>query len=194
MKMTMIMAATTLLARAAFGQSWVEERTFVSDGQATPRMDALVSGSLAKKLGATAWFQVQKNYSETWLAATYSPKSWLQLGIGPGMEQYVASDTKKIKSSARIGSFAWVGNKRNSALFIAEDGGSGFWYKIEALHTFNRFFDAGFIEERYKGSGAELRFKIPHTPLAVWVAPMFSRYPASYRLHSSTLIGVRWSL
>lgn len=176
-----------VFVKASYGQNWVEQRTYVSaDGTATPRIAGLLTRPVKGMVGSFVWFQVQKGYSQAYAGPTLSPKPWIQLAVGAGLEED--------NHPARVGSYVWVGNKQNSVLFIAEDGGSGFWHKTEALHTFNRFLDAGFIEERYKGSGVELRLKIPRTPIAIWAAPMVDRDPKTRQLRINSLFGIRWDL
>jgi hypothetical protein len=181
-----ILFALFMLAKSAFGQNWVEERTFVAGGVATERIDGLLTRPIRGKWGDFIWFQDQQGYAESYLGGTLSPKPCLQFALGAGLEE--------AKHPGRIGSYVWLGNKRNSVLFIAEDGGSGFWYKVEALHTFSPFLDGGFIEERFKGSGPEVKFGIPHTPFAIWGTPMIDRDPSSRHFRTNILIGVRWSL
>jgi hypothetical protein len=168
--------STVIFAQNSF---WVEERTSIQNGKVTPRVDGLINHDFKKKWGAFAWFQVQNGYSQSYGGATYSPKPWVQFALGAGIEE--------ARNPARAGSYVWIGNKKNSALFIAEDGGSGFWYKVEALHTFTKYLSGGLLSERYKGTGPELRLKIPHTPISLWAAPMVERS------RTNVLTGIRWA-
>lgn len=171
-----------LLAHAAFGQVWVEERTFVRDGQAIARIDGLVSQSLAGKLGGFVWFQTEKGYSKTYGqiygGPTFLAKSYLQFGLGAGVEQ--------AKNPGRLGGFVWIGDSKSSLLFVPEYGGSGFWWKLEANYKLGQSVGAGFITERFKGSGPRFEYKIIHTPFVVWAAPMFEKQRVN------ALFGLRW--
>lgn len=167
-----------LLARAAFGQVWVEERTFVKDGQASARIDGLVSQGLAGRFGGFVWFQTEKGYSQAYGGPTFSPKSWFQLGFGVGVEEH--------KNPARAGGFVWAGNSKSSLLFIPEYGGSGFWWKLEANRKAGKVFGVGIITERFKGTGPRLEYKIPRTPFLVWAASMFEKQRVN------ALFGFRW--
>ncbi|MCL5435784.1 MAG: hypothetical protein M1275_01765 [Patescibacteria group bacterium] len=169
-----------LFARNLFAQTWVEERTFVSPGQTTVRINGLVTGGVIKKFGGFVWFQTQKGYSEAYGGATYSPKPWLRLALGAGVEE--------AKNPARAGGFVWMGNSKQYLLFIPEYGGSGFWWKLEGSRKINKTVGVGFLTERLKGSGPRVEYAIPHTPLKVWAAPMFERK------RMNALIGIRWTL
>lgn len=169
-----------LFARNVFAQTWVEERTFIKDGQAVARIDGLVSGQIGGKFGGFCWFQVQKEYGEAYCGPTYSPKPWLQFAGGPGVEQD--------KSPARVGGFVWTGNSKQYLLFIPEYGGSGFWWKLEGSRKVSKAVGVGFLTERFKGSGPRVEFAIPHTQFTIWAAPMLEKH------RTNLLIGIRWTL
>ena len=177
MKNTLVLAV--LFTTHLFGQTYLEQRTFVSEGRAVARVNGLVTGNITKKLGGFTWFQVQKGYSEAYGGPTYSPKPWLQLAIGVGIEE--------AKNPLRSGGFVWLGNSKSSVLFIPEYGGSGFWWKLEANHKLTKSFGVGFLTERFKGSGLRFEVNVPHTPLKLWAAPM------SEKERTNLLFGIRWN-
>ena len=157
-----------LFATILSAQTWVEQRTFVSEGQATPRIDGLLTQGIKGKLGAFTWFQVQSGYSQAYGGLTYSPKPWLELAVGPGLEQ--------AKNPARVGGFVWIGNRQASVLFIPEYGGSGFWCKVEANYQLTKKVGVGLLSERFKGTGPRLESAIRHLPIKVWAAPLFEKH------------------
>lgn len=175
-----LLVLVALLSFSAPAQNWVEERTFLKDGVATPRVDGLFTKPLLGKLGTFAWFQVEKGYSQTYAGATYSPKPWVQFALGAGLEED--------KNPARLGGYVWMGDAKNSLLFVPEYGGSGFWWKMEANRKVSKVLGVGLITERHKGTGPRLEYKIPKTHFAIWGAPMFDRRGAN------ALVGIRWSL
>ena len=178
--MRIVILTGWLLAQAVFAQVWLEERTFVKDGQVTTRIDGLITKSFNQKFGGFTWFQVQKGYSEAYGGITYSPKPWLQLAVGPGIEE--------AESPARVGGFVWLGKGKSSVLFVPEYGGSGFWWKLEANHEIGKVFGVGFLTERFKGSGPRFEVNVPRTPLKLWAAPLFEKTRANL------LVGIRWTL
>ncbi|MDP2934133.1 MAG: hypothetical protein Q8N81_08515, partial [bacterium] len=117
---------------------------------------------------------------EAYGGLTYSPKPWVQVAAGAGVEE--------AKNPGRIGGFVWMGNSKSSILFVPEYGGSGFWWKLEANRKITKVIGAGFITERYKGSGPRVEFRIPKVPVTIWAAPMFEAH------RTNALFGIRWVL
>ncbi len=160
-----------------FAQNWVEERTYISDGHATPRIDGLMTRPIKGRLGSFVWFQTQKGYSQTYAGATYSPKPWVQFALGGGLEE--------AKNPARVGGYVWLGNAKTSILFVPEYGGSGFWWKLEVNRKVNKSIGVGLITDPLTGSGPRVEYQIPKIRLTFWLAPL---------TRANTLIGIRWSL
>ncbi len=175
---------TTLLVLTfslqTFGQNWVEERTYISGGVATPRIDGLLTRPVKGALGSFVWFQVQQGYGQAYAGATYSPKPWVQLALGGGMEED--------NHPARLGSYVWAGKGPASALAVFEAGGSGFWWKMETNYQARPVLGIGMLTEAYKGTGPKLEFSVPHTRLKLWFAPLWKDRAVR------PLIGIRWSL
>ena len=174
-----VIVGLVFLAKLAFSQNWVEEQTYVSGGVATPRIDGLFTRPVKGGLGSFVWFQVQQSYSQTYGGATYSPKPYVQLALGAGIE----SD----KHPARVGSYVWLGKGAVSGLGVFEDGGSGFWYKVETNFQAAHRLGIGTYSDRLRGHGPKLEFLVPHTVLKVWLAPLVN--DGSVR----PLMGLRWS-
>lgn len=178
--MKMMIVVTMLMAKAVFGQSWVEERTYVTPQGATPRIDGLLTKSIKGELGGFCWFETKQAYSQAYCGPTYSPKPWIQFALGSGIE----TD----KHPARVGSYVWLGKGKLSGLGAFEDGGSGFWYKVETNYQAGKALGLGMLSERYHGTGAKVELSLPHTALKLWCAPLVS----GHSLHP--VFGVRWSL
>jgi hypothetical protein len=177
---TMILVVVMLLAKVAAGQTWVEERTYVSGDVATPRVDGLLTKPIRGALGGFCWFQVQQEYSQVYCGPTYLPRPWIQFALGSGIE----TD----KHPARIGSYVWLGKGKLSGLGAFEDGGSGFWYKVETNYQVGKVVGLGMLSERYHGTGPKVELSVPHTALKLWCAPFISAH--SLR----PVFCVRWSL
>lgn len=180
MKTAKMIVVVLLAAKAALAQNWVEERTYISGGVATPRIGGLLTKAIKGNLGGFCWFQTQQKYSQIYGGSTLSPTSWIQLALGLGIE----TD----KHPLRVGSYVWLGKDKLSGLAVFEDGGSGFWYKVETNYQASKLVGLGTLSERFKGSGPKIEFSIPHTALKLWIAPLVDRH--SFR----PVIGVRWSL
>ena len=180
MKKAMFAIIGLLLARAVLAQNWVEERTYVSQGVVTPRIDGLFTAPIKDRVGGFVWFQIQQSYSQAYGGATFSPKPWVQFALGAGLEE--------ARHPARVGSYVWIGKAKLSSLTAFEDGGSGFWYKVETNYQAKKSMGVGMLSERDHGTGPKMEFSIPHTALKLWCAPLVSG--KSLR----PVFGVRWSL
>ena len=88
----------------------------------------------------------------------------------------------------RVGSYVWLGKAKLSALGVFEDGGSGFWYKVETNYQACKAVGVGTLSERFKGSGPKVELSVPRTALKLWIAPLADR--RSFRL----IVGIRWRL
>lgn len=161
--------ALVSLASPAFAQEktsfWVEEQNIVSDGGNSPWINGLVSHKLGEKLGTYVFFQVGEGWAQAYMGPTYSPKSWLQVGAGVGLEQ--------ADNPVRLGSFVWMGRGRYSLLAIYEDGGGGHWYKSEFNIKATGWLGAGAIVQHNLGVGPRVELNIPRTPVTIWGAPLY---------------------
>ena len=54
---------------------------------------------------------------------------------------------------ARFGGFLWTGVGQISLLILAEDGGSGYWYRAEGKYALTDALTVGILEERFNGPG-----------------------------------------
>jgi len=176
----MILVIGLLLVKESSAQNWVEERTYVTVRAATPRIDGLFTAKIKGSMGGFVWFQTQQGYSQAYGGGTFSPKPWLQLAIGAGLEDS--------KHPARVGSYVWLGKGKIYGLAAFEDGGSGFWYKLETNYQATKMLGIGSLSERFKGSGPKVELSIPSTTLKLWLAPLVDR--CTFR----PVIGVRWNL
>ena len=181
MKRTLTFAIFFLFFAAyANAQNWVEERNYLADSEASPRIDGLFTKSFAGKFGGFTWFQVASGYAQTYGGVLYSPRPWLQLAAGAGLEQ--------AKNPARTGGYIWIGGKGNSLLLVGEYGGSGLWGKFEYNRKIGKNFGIGAMSERFKGTGPRFEVSIPRTPIAIWGAPMI------YKGSPTGLLGIRVNL
>ena len=178
MKSVLSTAAFILLfIPAVYAQNWVEERAFFSKSEATPRIDGLFTKGFGKKVDGFVWFQVAQNYSQAYGGILYTPKQWIQIAAGAGLEQ--------AGNPGRIGGYIWVGKKRSSLLLIGEYGGSGLWGKLEYNYKINNMVGLGAISERFKGTGPRIQISIPHTPMTIWGSAMI------YKSAPTALLGIR---
>ncbi len=98
------------------------------------------------------WVLVSRSYSEGYLMATYSPKTWLTVSAGAGLEQ--------APGLWRIGGFVWTGKGRFSNFLALEHGASGPWAKNVANFQISANLGVGVTYERFKGVGSHMQWGI----------------------------------
>jgi hypothetical protein len=81
-----------------------------------------------------------------------------------------------------------MGKAKLSGLAAFEDGGSGFWYKVETNYQVTSKAGIGVLSERYHGTGPKFEISVAHTAIKLWFAPLADRH--SLR----PVFGIRWSL
>lgn len=165
-KVILLVVTLALVPSFVSAQTWVEQRTDVTADTTTPRLDGWISGKVTGSVGTFAWFQIDQNYGQGYAGLSLTPKSWLQFGVGAGVEQ----TTRPL----RFGSFVWAGNQHVSLLFIGEGLGSGWWYKSEFNWTATKDLGIGLMTERFKGTGPRVQYAVPGTPLTIWSAYLFN--------------------
>lgn len=134
---------------------------------------------LSKNLQLFAFSSTGESYAEGYGGFAYSPKSWLQIGMGLGLE---TADTPW-----RVAASLWAGKGPLSFLWIYENGGSGPWYKATATFTAKEWLTLGLMARRFIGIGPLLQLSLPKTPISIWTTP------ACYDLKSEqakALIGI----
>jgi hypothetical protein len=183
LKLLLILQLTLCCGSMIHGQSWIEERNYVQAGNVTCRIDGLLNGRIKPPFGWFAWGQSDKNYSESYAGMSYQPNVWLQVAVGGGVEEN--------QHPVRVGSYVWFGRRGFSSIAVFEDGGSGFWYKVEANYNPRKRFGVGALSERFHGTGPrfEVVVRTSHQDKArgtVWIAPLVNGHSLD------TVFGLRW--
>jgi hypothetical protein len=161
----LVLASSHVLA----AQSWVEERNYLSQQVSIYRVDGLLMGKVKGSVGDFAWFQTDRTYSEAYAGPSITLKKWLVIGAGVGAEENT--------HPGRLGSFLWTGNNRITMVAVYENGGSGYWYKVEGnCRTFSRL-GVGLLSERFHGTGPRFeagvsRLDTPLSRVRLWIAPL----------------------
>jgi hypothetical protein len=157
------------LSHIAAAQSWVEERNYLSQHVLIYRVDGLLAGKVKGPIGDFVWFQTDRSYSEAYAGPSLTLKKWLVIAAGVGAEQS--------KHPGRLGSFIWAGNDRMTMVAVYENGGSGYWYKVEGNLRTNSHLGVGFLSERFHGTGPRVECGMSRSGSALsrvrlWVAPL----------------------
>lgn len=132
----------------------------------TPTSDVSFQRNLFGKVGMFAWGQVSPVYRQTYAGASYQFTSWLQAGVGGGIEQ--------ADSMARLGSFLYMSKGNNSLSCLYENGGSGQWHLAVYNHRIGKGrFGVGIFNQTRVGTGP--RAEVNFGRIKVWTAPLWEK-------------------
>lgn len=123
-----------------------------------------LQGQFNKQFSWFGWALGSKDWSEIYPGFSWMPASWIQLGIGAGIEQG--------RSDVRIGEFLWMGKGQFYFLGFTEHEGSGFWYRAMAMYKINETLEFGLMSQHKLGIGPKVE-KVIHKPFSLWVATLF---------------------
>lgn len=169
MKTVFIIVCLLVLAigsTSAQAQSYLEVEVYQSQTGVSPK----IAGYQAKDLGQLdgfgtfTFFWVERVWAQAYGGLTYAPVSWLQVGLGAGLEQ--AEDPWRIAGSI------WLGNKRWSALTILENGNSGLFYRSQFNIKATNWLGLGGFAERFNGIGPRAEIGLKQLPLQLWLTKL----------------------
>jgi hypothetical protein len=128
------------------------------------KLKAFLTQARDERWGWFAFTEAKQTYAQAYAGPTYSPKKWLQVGLGIGLEQD--------QNPLRVGGFLWAGHGRYSLLTIQEHGGSGRWYRTEANFQALERLGLGAMHQKGYGLGPRIQFQIPRSPIVLWAAAL----------------------
>jgi len=161
----LITLATIILPFSSQAGFFFESRNTIVDGEVTPLLNFYNTHDINKKVQVFAYCMIGKTYCEGYSGLAYSPRSWLQIGAGGGMET--------ADSPWRIATFLWAGKGPVSAIAYYEYGGSGYWWLGKATYTINKTVTAGILGNRFTGVGPLVEISIPKTHFKIWGLPAY---------------------
>ncbi len=107
------------------------------------------------------WAQAEPGYAQIYGGPTWTPKPYVSVGVGPGIEK--SGD----KVNLRIGGYVYVGKGPISNVTLFEFLGSGPWYKNQTAFDAGKGVTLSLVNQRYAGTGPEIEFRIPKTSIAI---------------------------
>ncbi|OGY88013.1 MAG: hypothetical protein A2233_04875 [Candidatus Kerfeldbacteria bacterium RIFOXYA2_FULL_38_24] len=157
------------------------------EGVALPTVDLYVSvGMPGASVGGFGWALVAPaGWAEAYGGATLAPTENLELGIGVGFEQAATP----LRGAASL--FAAKG--RLSVFAVGEYGGSGGWYRAQAMGQVAPGLKLGLASRAGKGSGG--RMEVVNGSFTIWVEPLLDHTALrERRLEPRLLVGIkaRW--
>ena len=169
-KITVIIAVLLISFTNLFSQSThfsVEsQNVIINNGtKFLPIIDVYGSHSFNDKLAMFGWIRMDQNWSESYTGLTYSPLSWIHLSAGLGIETN--------ENPLRLGTSVLLTNKKGFALFIYENGGSGYWYRGILNCKFNKYIGAGLMSQKGLGTGVRTEINVTKN-LQLWLAGLWN--------------------
>lgn len=132
--------------------------------ETVPTLDAWFQQGISGKIGMFAWAQTTPDWRQAYIGPSYQITSWLQVGIGGGIEK---ADSKK-----RLGSFLYAAKGKDSLFGVYENGGGGRWHIAVYNHQVGKSrFGIGVHTQAFVGTGprAEMNFG----PIKLWSSLLF---------------------
>lgn len=139
----------------------VDSENAFDEDSFTPIAYVYVSRAVTKKVGLFGFAARSTTWTEGYAGVTFSPRTWITLGAGAGLEQD--------SNPWRLGGTLWMRTGKSSLFFIGEAGGSGKWYRAVLNHGFKNF-GIGAISQAFLGTGPRVEITVPGKPLTVWVS------------------------
>lgn len=170
-----------LLSSVVFANPFVlvgSENRINFSGDVVPRAEGIVDIGVADHFSLTTTFVVSPGYSEAYVGPTWSPTAHFSFGIAGGIET--------ADSPWRAMAYSTASYKNLHFLGVAEDGGSGLWYKAVASYAVGPV-SAGAMVQRFDGLGP--RIAVSRWNLELWTAPLYDVEAQS----PSVLVGLNWT-
>ncbi len=133
---------------------WAAETTVgVQDNLETGglTLDVFTTKSISTETGLFFYALGCEGYAEAYAGATWSPRPFIQLALGYGVEQ--------ANPSNRVGGWLWLGEGKLSFIHLFEDGGSGPWHKTELDYQLTPSVKIGLVDKTTWGNGAVVGFR-----------------------------------
>ncbi len=164
---TVLIALLTILylGLPAQAQTFITELRLLSNSKPERPRIALATyfeKMVGSKFGIFAWGLVGEKWAEGYVGTVVTPKPWMALSWGAGIEQD--------RAPYRLGGTLWLGNSWVSSITFLEYGGSGLWYKSVLLLQPAKPLKTGVMIERGAGVGPRLDMQLGNSPFGLWVS------------------------
>lgn len=166
--MKKVICAVFFLAVSFTAMSQVQIFGKYSEGSVTPDINVFGYGP---KLDSSGKFRMiyfalfEQNWAEGIVGVNYSPRSWVEFGLGIGMEQNPAL--------YRLTANIWLGKDMFSFFTWVEkgDGKDNYWYKSVLGYAITPKFTAELIAWRFNGVGLSPKLKLNN--FSIWAFPAY---------------------
>ncbi len=152
-----------LSAQSAF--NFVVQNHSTADGHVLTLKSYMTHHYENRTWGTFGYFLFQETWAEAYGGLLISPRPWVELGAGAGLEQ--ADDPWRVLLSI------WLGHSKLSWLNLFEEGGSGYWFESLLVYRSGERVGVGLLAQRYVGLGPYFEINLPQSPIQLWVSPAY---------------------
>jgi len=115
-----------------------------------PQFQISLNQKFSPHFGWSVFSTTDRTFSETYASLTCSPRPWITLSAGMGVERGY--------DHPRYAASLWMGKGKLSLLSVHEQG-SGYFFRHILSYRLNKHFSAGVFAQRGKGVGPYLEYK-----------------------------------
>jgi len=121
-----------------------------------PNLELSLGQPVDGNVGVFAYANVSENWQEAYVGPkVYLPGYNVEVGVGAGVESN--------QQNVRFGGYLWAGKDALSILILAEDGGSGLWYKGELKYAIDPKTSVSILRDINNGTGGQVERKLDGT-------------------------------
>lgn len=144
----------------------IENQNLRIDGSIEPGLNGTIVRMLYGPIGVYGSYYVDRTHAEALVGPLFSPKKWLTIGSGVGVEQ--------ADGTWRVGGMIWLGFEKYVSTTFIETGASGFWARGEFAWKPRPWIGLGALGDTALGYGPRVEINVPRTPLQIWGAALYA--------------------
>ncbi len=144
------LACASSLCAQPYG--FVEAQNFARDGKVRQVLNAYVHGAGSGKLGWSGFSSTSGTYALAYAGPTYAPAKWCELSLSLGVE----TDPNPLRGAVGL----YLGKGSDRLLYTYENGGTGPWEKLIAVHGVSDRFGFGIFSQSFRGTGPYAEVKL----------------------------------
>jgi hypothetical protein len=154
-----------------------------SEIKAAPIVDFFTSKKLNSAFSLSSYLYVSQSWAEAMLYLDYSPKPWVTISLGGGIEQ----TQKLLRGTASL----WLGKNNWSLINIYElgFGQDNYWYKSQLNYQLSKTIGVGYLAKRYFGLGPVIKVSVSKS-LDFWAAPLRDFESKQYKIATGISINL----
>lgn len=148
---------------------------YTHEGRVEPDINIFgYAGPKTSKVKLSYFSLVEKSWAEGLVGVSYSPFTYLELGLMGGIETSLPAVPNGAALYRGAGSL-WMGNDKISfyTCFEKGEGKGDWWYKSTAGYSLDKKLSLGLMSWRYNGTGVFFKHTEPESGISIWVNPAY---------------------